>query len=76
MQTMLAAGMHPELAFAKSGISNDPVADVKMSQKYLDMVWGNPDKVDETEEQTNGQGEAEIIESDANNGENVAGGSV
>lgn len=76
MQTMLAAGMHPELAFAKSGISNDPVADVKMSKKYLTMVWGDPDKADKVEAQTNGQGEAEIIESDNNNGENVAGGSV
>lgn len=76
MQTMLAAGMHPELAFAKSGISNDPVADLKMSEKYLKMVWGDPDKVDKTEEQTDGQGEAEIVESDNNNGENVSGGSV
>ena len=76
MQTMLAAGMAPELAFAKSGISNDPVADVKMSKKYLEMIWGNPDEVIETEEKTNGQGEAEIIETDNNNGENVSGGSV
>ena len=76
MQTMLAAGLHPEIALSKSGISNDPVADVKMSEKYMKMVWGDPDKADEVEEQTNGQGEAEIIESDNNNGENVMGGSV
>lgn len=76
MQTMLAAGMNPELAFAKSGISNDPVADVKMSEKYLKMVWGDPNKVDEVESQTNGQGEAQIIESDNDNGENATGGSV
>lgn len=76
MQTMLAAGMHPELAFAKSGISNDPVADVKMSEPYLRMIWGDPLKVDNAERQTNGQGEAEIIESDNNNGENASGGSV
>lgn len=61
-QTLLAAGMHPELAAAKSGISNDPVADMKMSEKYLKMIWGDPDKADEVEEQTDGQGEAEIIE--------------
>ena len=61
-QTLLAAGMHPELAAAKSGVSNDPVGDMKMSEKYLKMVWGDPDKVDQVEEQTNGQGEAEIIE--------------
>ena len=76
MQTMLAAGMNPELAFAKSGISNDPVADVKMSEPYLRMVWGDPSKADEVESQTNGQGEAEIVESDNDNGENATGGSV
>lgn len=41
--TMLASGLHPELAAAKSGISNDPVADMKMSEKYLKMIWGDPD---------------------------------
>lgn len=42
-QTLLSAGMHPELAAAKSGVSNDPVADIKMSEKYLKMIWGDPD---------------------------------
>ena len=42
-QIMLAMGMHPELAFKKSGISNDPVADMEMSEKYLKMIWGDPD---------------------------------
>jgi SPP1 family phage portal protein len=76
MQTMLAAGMHPELAFAKSGISNDPVADVKMSEKYLKMIWGDPTKAVKVEDATNGQGEAQIVEEDSNNGENATGGSV
>lgn len=76
MQTMLAAGMAPELAFAKSGISNDPVSDVKQSEKYLKMIWGDPAEAVKSEEKTNGQGEAEIIESDNNNGENATGGSV
>lgn len=67
-QTMLAMGLHPELALKKSGLSNDPVADVKMSEKYLRKIWGDPD--------TNEKGEAEIIESDNNNGENASGGSV
>jgi hypothetical protein len=75
-QTLLAAGMHPELAAAKSGISNDPVADIEKSEDYLKMVWGDPTKVDEVEQQTNGQGEAEIVESDNDNGENETGGSV
>ena len=76
MQTMLASGMNPEIAFAKSGISNDPVADVKRSEPYLKMVWGDPSKAVKAEEQKNGQGEAQIIESDNNNGENATGGSV
>lgn len=61
MNTMLAAGMHPELAFAKSGISNDPVSDVKMSEKYLKMVWGDPDekKADDTAQMVPVQAEAE-----------------
>ena len=35
--------MHPELAAAKSGISNDPVADMEMSEPYLKLIWGDPD---------------------------------
>jgi SPP1 family phage portal protein len=61
LQTLLAAGMAPELAFAKSGISNDPVADVAQSKPWIDMVWGNP-----TEAKAAGEakGEATIIEED------------
>lgn len=68
-QTLLAAGMHPELAASKSGVSNDPVADIKMSDKYLKMIWGDPDKVDETEEQTSGQGEAQVVEKTVSSGD-------
>ena len=75
-QTLMAAGFHPELAAKKSGVSNDPVSDIKMSEKYLRMIWGDPDKVDATEQQTDGQGEAVIIESDDNNGEDAVGGAV
>ena len=75
-QTMLAMGLHPELALKKSGLSNDPVSDMKMSEKYLKMIWGDPDAVVKTEEQTNGQGEAQIVETDNFNGENETGGSV
>ena len=41
-QTMLASGLHPELAAAKSGISNDAVADIAMSEPWLKMIWGDP----------------------------------
>jgi hypothetical protein len=73
LQTMLAAGMAPELAFAKSGISNDPVSDVKLSEKYLKMIWGDPAEKIKSEEAGNGDGEAVIIEEDNNNGENAIG---
>jgi len=75
-QTLMTAGLHPELAAAKSGISNDPVKDMKMSEKWLEMCWGNPDKVDKAEKTNGGKGEAEIIESDNDNGENDTGGAV
>jgi len=42
--TLLACGFSPELAFAKSGISSDPVEDVALSEKWLEMRWGNPEK--------------------------------
>lgn len=75
-QTMLAMGMAPELAFKKSGLSSDPVSDVKMSEKYLKLIWGDPDEAVKKEEEgaDNGQGEAVVIEEDNNNGENTAGG--
>lgn len=66
LNTLLASGMAPELAFAKSGVSNDPGADVKMSEKYLKMIWGDPDKADELEAQAvtkeEADGEAQIID--------------
>jgi hypothetical protein len=68
-QTLLAAGMHPELAAAKSGISNDPVADIEKSEKYLTMRWGDPNKPIQQPTTT-------ITESDNDNGENETGGSV
>ena len=75
-QTLMAAGFHPELAAEKSGISNDPVKDIKMSEKYIKMIWGDPDKVVEEEQTDGGQGEAEVVESDNDNGESETGGSV
>ena len=72
----MAAGMHPELAAEKSGISSDPVKDMKMSEEYLKMVWGDPTKAVETEQTNGGQGEAVIVEEDRNNGMNETGGAV
>lgn len=75
-QTLMAAGLHPELAAAKSGISNDPVKDMKMSEKWLEMIWGNPEKVVKAEQTNGGQGESEIVEENRDNGENETGGAV
>ena len=75
-QTLMSAGLHPELAAAKSGISNDPVKDMKMSEKWLEMIWGDPEKVVEAEQNNGGKGEATITESDNDNGENETGGAV
>lgn len=33
-------GFAPEIAFARSGISNDPVSDVANSKEYIDFKWG------------------------------------
>lgn len=75
-QTLMAAGFHPELAAEKSGISSDPVKDIKMSEEYLKMIWGDPSAVDKAEKTDGGQGEAKIVESDNDNGENDMGGTV
>ncbi len=39
---MKQLGFSPELAFARSGLSNDPISDVETSQKYIDMMWVSP----------------------------------
>lgn len=75
-QTLMAAGLHPELAAEKSGISSDPVKDMKMSEQYLKMIWGDPAKVVAAEQTNGGAGEANITESDNDNGENQTGGAV
>jgi SPP1 family phage portal protein len=75
-QTLMAAGLHPELAAEKSGVSSDPVKDMKMSEEYLKMVWGDPAQAVKAEQTNGGQGEAEIVEADGNNGENDTGGAV
>lgn len=42
-------GFSPELAFTKSGVSNDPVADVENSRKYIDYKWEKPTEEVESE---------------------------
>ena len=57
-QTMVASGLEWTIAAAKSGISNDPVADMKMSEPYLKMIWGDPLNPKD-------KGEAEVVEETA-----------
>lgn len=43
-------GLSPEISLARSGVSNDPVADVAASKRYIDIVWGSRDNVTMVEE--------------------------
>ena len=71
-QTMVAGGLHPELALKKSGLSNDPVSDMKMSEPYIKMIWGDP----YAEKEDPAQGEAVIVEEDNFTGNDDVEGSV
>lgn len=51
LQTLLAAGIEPTIALAKSGVSNDPVSDFLASEKYLKMIWGDPETAELKAEQ-------------------------
>ena len=62
LNTLLAAGMAPVLAFAKSGVSNDPISDYKQSEKWVKMRWGDPDKADELE-----QAATDVADADGSN---------
>ena len=42
-------GFSPELTFERSSLSGDPVNDVKMSQKYIDMKWENNEEFEYSE---------------------------
>lgn len=67
--TLMASGLEPELAATKSGISNDPVSDMKKSEGWIKMRWGDPNKPIKQPKTT-------ITESDNDNGENETGGAV
>lgn len=71
-QTLLAAGMHPELAAAKSGISNDPVADMEMSEPYMKLIWGDPNDPYGMQYALDGQREVGEVGDQANTDERIA----
>lgn len=39
---MKQLGLAPEIALAKSGLSNDPISDVEASKKYIEAMWTSP----------------------------------
>lgn len=43
-------GFSPELAFGKSGVSSDPVADVALCKTYIDRLWGNTQQAEQIDE--------------------------
>ena len=45
--TLMATGLSPELAFKKSGVSNDPVADVEASWEWIQRRWGGSNEPEE-----------------------------
>ena len=58
---MRELGFSPEIAFARTGITNDPVADIENSKKYIDMKWGNyADTRSDTDNRDSTFGEQEI----------------
>ena len=44
---LLNAGLHPVLALAKSGVSNDPLSDFTMSEEWMRAKLGTPGAVEE-----------------------------
>ena len=47
LMNLLAAGLDPTLALAKSGVSNDPAGDYKLSEKWFALKQGNPNATTE-----------------------------
>ena len=47
LNTLMASGLSPELAFQKSGISNDPINDVLLSKEWIDRRWRGKNNVEE-----------------------------
>lgn len=49
-QNLKNLGFSPELAFGKSGVSSDPVADVALCREYIDRMWGNQQNTEQINE--------------------------
>jgi len=77
LNLLLNSGVEPTLAFGKSGVSNDPNADVKMSEKWLKMKWGDPDAPTADKPDTMGADESsgEPLELDKARDNNLSTGS-
>lgn len=62
-------GLSPELVLSKSGVSNDPVGDVKKSQKYIEAAYalGEASGTDNRTDIGNGTGRRDTEEPTRNN---------
>lgn len=69
---MRELGFSPEITFARTGITNDPVADVANSRRYIDLKWGNTD-VDTGSNSDNGRSlaEGESVRSENREGQGI-----
>lgn len=69
---MKQLGFSPELAFERSGLSNDPVADVEQSKKYIAMTWRDPVEDKLKLAKANAQNKPEVQRDGTNNAQNRA----
>lgn len=49
-------GFAPEIAFERSGLSNDPLNDIELSRAYIDSIWGTNDDKENTDVEINAGG--------------------
>ena len=63
---MKELGFAPELAFERSGLSNDPLSDIAISQEYIDSKW-------QTQQDVIGGGPEEITGEDGKTQNNYQG---
>lgn len=74
-QTLISGGLHPILALSKSGVSNDPVSDYEMSEKWIKLQWGDPDAPVQEAPMAGGSGGGNPNDPDSPSGNKKTGGS-
>lgn len=64
-------GLAPEIVLSRSGVSNDPVADVAASKPYIDKAWGMKPNGEMIPTNFQEQQQAEGVETEGNGGGNL-----